>query len=48
MNNADTIREMIREIINRYNEARAMWIEKNGEDFKEDEFHEWLAKQVKG
>ena len=44
MNNVDTIRE----IMNRYNEARAMWIKKKGEDFNEDEFHAWFTTQVKG
>lgn len=43
MTTADTIRE----IMNRYNEARANWTEKKGEDFNEAEFHAWFTKQVK-
>ena len=38
----------IRELMTRYNEARAQWIEAKGENFNEAEFHAWFTKQVKG
>jgi len=44
MNAADTIRELM----TRYNEARAMWIEKLGAEFDEAKFHDWFTKQVTG
>jgi hypothetical protein len=40
------MRDAMREIMNRYNEARAIWIEKKGKDFNENEFHAWFTKQV--
>ena len=43
-----TTPEAIAELMNKYNEARAMWIEKMGDKFNENEFHAWFTKQVKG
>ena len=44
MNTAEAIAEMM----TKYNEARAMWIEKMGDKFYENEFHAWFTKQVMG
>lgn len=43
-----TTPEAIAELMTKYNEARAMWIEKMGNKFSEEEFHAWFTKQVMG
>jgi hypothetical protein len=42
--NAATIKEMM----DRYNEAKAMWISKLGSKFDEAAFHAWFTEQVIG
>jgi hypothetical protein len=43
-----TEQEALRELMNRYNEARARWIKEKGENFDEAEFHAWFSEQATG
>jgi hypothetical protein len=40
--------ETIKELMDRYNEAKAMWIATLGDKFNEAVFHAWFTKQVIG
>lgn len=39
--------EVIRELMEAYDKARAEWIDRLGTDFDEGEFHAWFTAQVR-
>lgn len=41
-----TTQQAIAELMAKYNECRAKWVERDGDAFSEEDFHAWFTAQV--